>query len=99
MPLPGTCKVNSMADNSTGLSFAGIVKWFLIVASLPCFVKAWQGIIGHTTATGYSRSDAATTQLVTGSDAVRYGLLNLLYAVLCLGTAWAIWFFWQRYED
>jgi hypothetical protein len=88
-----------MADNSTGLSFTAIVKWLLVIASLPCLVKAWQGIIGRVTATGYGRSDASTTQLLTEGAAVRYGLLNLLYAALLLGAAWALWYFWQRYED
>jgi hypothetical protein len=88
-----------MADNSTNLSLAGVVKWLLVIASLPCLVKAWQGVVQRTTATGYLRSDASTAQLLTGGDAVRYGLLNILYAALLIGAAWAVWFFWQQYED
>ena len=67
--------------------------------SLPCFVKAWQGIIGRQTATGYGRYDASTTQLLAGADAVKFGLLNLLYAAIFIAAAWAIWHFWQQYED
>jgi hypothetical protein len=88
-----------MAQNTTGLSFLGVVKWLLVIASLPCFVKAWQGSVGRETATGYGRSDPSTTMLLTGADAVKYGLLNLLYAALLLAAAWAIWYFWQQYED
>lgn len=89
----------SMPDNTTGLSFLGVVKWLLVIASLPCFVKAWQGIVGRETATGYARSAAGSTALLTGADAVNYGLLNLLYAALLLAAAWALWYFWQQYED
>jgi len=88
-----------MAENSTGLSFLGIIKWLLVIMSLPCFIKAWQGIIDRQTATGYGRGDAGTTQLLTGGVAIRYGLLNLLFAALFIAAAWAIWYFWQQYED
>lgn len=37
--------------------------------------------------------------LLTGPDAVKFGLLNLLYTVLLNAGAWAIWYFWQQYED
>jgi hypothetical protein len=88
-----------MADNTTNLSIAGVVKWLLVIASFPCLIKAWQGIVSRTTATGYGRFDVNSSQLLTGGDAVRYGLLNVLYAALLIGAAWAIWFFWQQYED
>jgi hypothetical protein len=88
-----------LADNTTNLSIAGVVKWLLVIALFPCLIKAWQGIVSRTTATGYLRSDASTSRLLTGSDAVWYGLLNVLYAALLMGAAWAIWFFWQQYED
>lgn len=88
-----------MPQNTTGLSIAGVVKWLLVIAALPCLVKAWQGIVDRTTATGYGRSDAATAQLLTGTDALWFGLQNLLFAALLFGAAWAIWYFWQQYED
>ena len=88
-----------VVDNSTGLSVPGVIKWILVIAALPCLVKAWQGIVQGVTATGYARGDASSAMLLTGSDAVKYGLLNLLYAGLLFTGAWAIWYFWQRYED
>jgi len=84
-----------MPDNSTGISFLGIVKWLLLILSLPCLVKAWQGIIMRQTAYG-GRSDP---QPLTGAAAMSYGLWNLLYAILLIVAAWALWYFWQRYED
>src|SRR3989442_10488365 len=89
----------SMSQNTTGLSVLGIVKWLLVIASLPCVVKAYQGIIQCETATGYARSDAARASLLTGTDAVKFGLLNLLFAALLIAAAWAVWYFWQQYED
>jgi hypothetical protein len=88
-----------MTENTTNLSFLGVVKWLIVIGSFPCFIKAWQGVIGRQTATGYGRFDAGSTQLLTGADAIKYGLWNLLYGVLAIGAAWAIWYFWQQYED
>ena len=88
-----------MTINSTNLSIPGVIKWLLLIAALPCLVKAWQGIIGRETATGYGRGDAARAMLLTGPDALRYGMLNLLGALALCTAAWAIWHFWQQYED
>lgn len=87
-----------MANNSTGLSLAGIIKWLLIIISFPFFIKAWQGIVGHVT-TDDSGNGHSTGALVTGSEAIHFGGLNLLYAVLCLIGAGAVWYFWQQNED
>lgn len=87
-----------MAENTTGLSVTGIIKWLLVIASLPCLIKAWQGVIVRVTATGYGPRDVNRSYLLTGWDAVRYGWLNLLYAVLLIAGAWALWYFWQQYE-
>lgn len=89
-----------MPTNTTGLSIIGFIKWILVISSLPCFVKAWQGIVEHVTSAGYGRFDVNTgNRLLLGPDAVRFGLLNLLYGIAFLSVAWAVWFFWQRYED
>lgn len=85
--------------NSTNLSLAGALKWLLVIASIPCWFKAWQGVVGRETATGYGRSGAASTRLLTGDEALAFGLWNVLYGVLLLAAAWAVWFFWQRNED
>ena len=88
-----------MPENSTNISFVGVAKWFLVVFSLPCFVKAWQGISLRLTATGYSRSEVTRSQLLTGKEALAYGLENLLMGILLLLAAGALWFFWQRNEE
>ena len=88
-----------MAQNSTGLSISGLIKWILLIAEIPCVINAWQGIVNGVTATGYSRSDAGRAELLTGHDALWFGLRKMLWAALLTGAAWAIWFFWQRYED
>lgn len=80
-----------LPENSTGLSFLGTVKWLLLILSLPCLIKAWQGIIVRQTSDGY--------RLLTDGAAIASGWWNLLYAFLLIGAAWAIWYFWQRYED
>jgi hypothetical protein len=84
-----------MADNSTGLSLAGIVKWILLIITLPLMVKVWQGLVMHQT-TNYSGRFGA---LLTCGAAIREGLLSLLYSCLCFTAAWAIWYFQQRNED
>lgn len=84
-----------MSDNSTGLTLAGIVKWILLISTLPLFVKVWQGLVSRQTTNNTGRFG----QLVTGSDAIREGLLSLLYAALCIAGAWAIWYFKERNED
>jgi hypothetical protein len=81
------------------MSLAAVVKWLLVIGSLPCFVKAWQGIVLRTTATGFGRADAASTRLLTGGEAVKYGLVSLLFAALLLGAAFCVWYFWQKYQD
>ena len=78
--------------NSTGLSFAGVLKWLLMVLSLPSFVGAYRGIVGQRVAINKST-------LVTGTEAVRHGLFNLLVAACFLAASWAVWYFWQRNED
>lgn len=88
-----------MGENSTGLSLAGVFKWLFIIASIPCFMKAFQGIIGRETSTGYGRGDAGSVQLFTGWDAVRFGFVNLLYGAGCMAVAWALWYFWQQNEE
>lgn len=87
-----------MPQNTTGLSILGFIKWALIISSFPCLVKAWQGIILHQSATGYGRYDSAASKLVTGGDALSFGIQNLLLAAVLLAAAWAIWYFWQQYE-
>jgi hypothetical protein len=84
-----------MPENSTGLSIAGIVKWILLLMTLPLLVKVWQGLVLHQTTDNSGRFG----QLVTGGAAVREGLLSLIYLCLCLAGAWAIWYFKQRNED
>jgi len=78
--------------NTTELSFAGVCKWVLVVFSIPFWVGAWQGIVERKAA--ISRSE-----VVTGGEALRIGLFNVLYAILFLIAAWAVWYFWQRNED
>ncbi len=85
--------------NDTGLSVLGVIKWLLIIGSLGPFFKAYQGLILQETATGYGVSSAAATQVLVGGEAVKFGLQNLGLGILLLGAAWALWFFWQRYED
>ena len=51
------------------------------------------------TASGYGQMGASSTELFTGTEAVKYGLENLGLAALSLGIAWALWFFWQQNED
>lgn len=82
-------------QNTTNLSFAGVVKWILIVGSLPCFVKAYQGIVQRVSATSMGRT---TGNLLMGDEALKYGIQNLLIALLFLASSWAVWFFWQRNE-
>jgi hypothetical protein len=84
------------AINSTGLSAVGVAKWFLVVASLPMFVKAWQGLVQKKSATSSGRR---TGDLLTGDAAVAYGWQALAAGLTALGIAWALWFFWQRHED
>ena len=89
----------SWPENTTNLSVAGVLKWLFIIASLPCFFKAFQGIVLQKTASGYGQMGASSTELFTGTEAVKYGLENLGLAALSLGIAWALWFFWQQNED
>lgn len=85
-----------MADNSTNLSLAGVVKWILIISSMPLFVKAWQGLIQHKSATNYGRT---TGDLLEGGEAIAYGWQSLGLALLLLGVAYLVWRFWQENED
>jgi len=83
-------------SNDSGLSLAAVIKWICIIVSLPFFVNAFNGIVHKQGATGGPRSVGMPLE---GADAVKWGLLNLLYAVLCLVAAWLIWRFWQQNED
>ncbi len=85
--------------NSTNLGLAGVFKWLLLIASTPCWIKAWHGIVDRVTATGYGRFGSASTRLLSGDEALRYGLKNVLYAALLVAAAWAVWRIWQRNED
>jgi hypothetical protein len=82
--------------NDGGLSIAAVVKWLLAIASLPSFVKAYQGIVERKTATSFGRS---TGDSLEGERALRYGLANLAIAALLVAGAWAVWRFWQSNED
>lgn len=82
--------------NSTGLSAIGAIKWMLVIAALPLFLKAWQGMVERKTATGSGRR---VGDLLTGDAAFRFGLESLWAALVCLVLAWALWFFWQSHEE
>lgn len=84
-------------QNSTELSFAGIVKWFLAIVSIPFLVNAWNGIVGRNVTVAKSKSGPA--EILSESDALRHGLIHGAYALLFLTAAFAVWFFWQRNED
>lgn len=78
--------------NSTGLSFAGVVKWILILFS---GVTAWMGVSAIVNKTA---SPDKYTVLRDG-DAVRYGMGTCVWALGFAVAALAVWFFWQRNED
>ena len=78
--------------NSTGMSFAGALKWVLVLFSIPFWVRSWQGIIER-------KAAVSKTEVVGGDEALRIGLLSVVYACLFLAVAWAVWYFWQRNED
>ena len=88
----------SLPTNTTGLSVLGFVKWLVVIMAIPFVMKAWQGIVGRETSTGFSRASAGG-ELVTGAPAIWFGLYSLGIGLVLIGVAWAIWFFWQRYED
>lgn len=88
-----------MPENTTGLSLAGVIKWLLVIAALPCLVRAWQGIVHRMTSTAYGSSGFDRSQLLTGNAAVWFGVENLLIAAILIAVAWAVWYFWQQYED
>jgi hypothetical protein len=65
------------------------------LASLPCWVRGLQGISGSDTPTGGRFSGA----FVTGAAAVHYGYTQLGLALLLVGAAFCVWYFWDRHED
>ena len=79
--------------NPTNLSGAGVIKWFLIVLSLPCCYWAWNGIVRR----DVYASDGLTK--LTGAAAAREGWISLGYAGILWIVALLIWFIWQRNED
>lgn len=83
-------------DNSTGLSVAGVVKWFLIIDCAVFLFKAYQGLIQRKTATGGGNR---VGEYLTGDEAIKLGLQHLGLAVAFGAAAWVIWFFWQRHEE
>ncbi len=85
----------SMPDNTTNLSVLGVVKWLMVIGSLPLLWTAWQGIVQQQVA----GNGPPAAQVLTGREAVWFGAQSLLWAALLLAGAWALWFFWQRYED
>lgn len=84
-------------QNSTGLSFAGIVKWFLVIVGLLFLPAAWSGIVSRQVT--HAESKSGPVEVLTGNDALRYGLVQAGYALLFLAAAFAVWFFWQRNEE
>jgi len=78
--------------NSTELSFAGACKWILVIFSIPFWVRSWQGIVER-------KAAVSKSEVVGGDEALRIGLLSVLYGCLFLAAAAAVWYFWQRNED
>lgn len=78
-------------QNSTGLSFAGIVKWILMIVSIPFWLNAWSGIVSRNVT--HAESKSGPVEVLTGSDALRFGLSQAGYALLFLASAFAVWFF------
>lgn len=67
--------------------------------ALPFLGRAWQGIFQQRTSTSTGRagwSSSPGTTMVTGSQAVYTGLINLLVVLLLCGAIYGIWHFWQR---
>ncbi len=78
--------------NSTGMSFACVAKWILILFS---GVSLW---IGASSIVNKTASPDRYTVL-RGSEAVTYGLGMCGWALGFAVAALAVWFFWQRNED
>lgn len=78
--------------NPTGLTVSGFFKWILIVFSLPSFYGAYQGLIKQKTTVG-------RWKIVEGAEAIQQGWQDLGIALVLLILAWAVWFFFERYED
>lgn len=83
-------------QNTTGLSFAGLIKWICILSCAVFLYKSYQGLIQQEIATGGGRS---VGEYLTGDEAVRFGLECLGTAAGFGAAAWAVWFFWQRNEE
>ncbi len=84
------------------MSLLGFLKWTLVVAALPCLIKVFQGLVMQKTTRSYDFvffTVWGDLELLTGSAAVTWGLINLGLFVVLLAAAWAVWFFWEQYED
>ena len=86
----------SWPSNDTGLSVPAVLKWLLIIASIPMFIKSFQGIVQQKTADNVGRQ---TGNLLLGSEAVGFGWKCFGIGVLLLGCAWAIWRFCESNID
>jgi hypothetical protein len=90
--------MNSMSwpTNVTDLSLAGAIKWLLLIFTIPFWIGAWHGIIEGEVRAYDARSGNYS---VYGTEAIRAGVLQLLYAGILIALAWAVWRFWQSNED
>ena len=84
-----------MATNDFGLSIPTVIKWLLVIVSIPLLFRAYEGIFKQEVATGGRVPD----RLLVADEAVRYGFWMLGGAVVCLLVAWAIWKFWEPNID
>ena len=85
----------SWPTNDTGLSVPAVLKWLLVIFTIPLWFSAYEGIIKQEVATGGRVPD----RLLLGTDATKFGVCNLVFALALLAAAWAIWRFWESNID
>lgn len=73
------------------------MKWFLAIVSIPFWMNAWSGVVARSVT--HAKAKSGPVEVLTGNDALRYGLVQAGYALLFLAAAFAVWFFWQRNEE
>jgi hypothetical protein len=86
-------------ENPTSLSFAGVVKWIVLIMSISPLFRVYQGLVLRETTSGIYPSRYEVGETLRGGAAIQHGFKSLGVAVLMWVAAWAIWFFWQRNED